>query len=177
MRGTRVARRYARALLELAERAQAEQWGDELNRLARTVSAPELMLRLSSPQLSQSARQEAMAKIAERLELSYPLRSFAVVVARHGRISELLSISDAYQDLVDDLLGRTRASITFAVEPSDADVARIVAALESIAKKQVVATVRTDPSLLGGAVAELEGRTYDGSLTARLAEAQRLLAG
>jgi F0F1-type ATP synthase delta subunit len=37
--------------------------------------------------------------------------------------------------------------------------------------------VKIDGALLGGAMVELEGKTYDGSLAARLAEAQHRLAG
>src|SRR5215467_804794 len=98
MKGSRVAKRYARALIELAERSQVEQWGAELERLAAIVDSPELLPRLASPELSLEARQEAMAKIAEKLGLSFPLRSLAVVVARHGRIDEFTAIADSYRD-------------------------------------------------------------------------------
>jgi F-type H+-transporting ATPase subunit delta len=177
MKGSRVAKRYARALLELAERSQVEKWGEELDQLADIVSAPDLRFKLISPELSHAARQEAMGKIAERLELSFPVRSFAVVVARHGRIAEVPAIAEAYRDLVDQMLGRARATITFAVKPSDSDVQRVVAGLEGIAKKKIIPTVTTDPALLGGVVAEFGGKIYDGSLATRLAEAQRRLAG
>jgi F-type H+-transporting ATPase subunit delta len=177
MRGSRVAKRYARALIELAERGQVEQWGAELERLAAIVESPELKIRLASPELSQASRQEAMAKIAERLNLSFPLLSFAVVVARHGRIVEMGAIAEAYRDLVDEMLGRERATLTFAVQPSDEEAARVVAGLEAIAKKKIIPTIRVDKQLLGGVVAELGGKTYDGSLAARLAEAQLKLAG
>ena len=177
MRGSRVARRYAKALIETADRGQIEAWGAELERLARIVEAPELLPRLTSPEISQTARQEAMAKIAERLQLSYPLRSFAVVVARHGRIQELNAISQAYQDLVDDQLGRARATLTFATQPDDAAVQGVVAGLEAIGGKKVIPTVKVDASLVGGVIAEFGGKTYDGSLAARLEEARRRLAG
>jgi len=86
VRSSKVAKRYARALLGLAsDHAQLEAWGVELERLARIVDAPEIAVQLESPELSQVARLEALSKIAEKLELSFPLRSFAVVVARHGR--------------------------------------------------------------------------------------------
>jgi F-type H+-transporting ATPase subunit delta len=177
MRGTRVAKRYARALLGLAERGQLEQWGAELEKLARVVESPELLVRLTSPELGEPARQQAMSTIAERLELSFPLRSFAVVLARHGRIQEIGSVADAYSDMVDEVLGRARATLTFAANPSDADIARVVAGLEAIASKKIIASVKVDNSLLGGVVAELGGRIYDGSLATRLHEAQRRLAG
>lgn len=177
MKGSRVAKRYARALLEVAERGQAEAWGRELDRLAALVTAPELGPKLTSPEISDATRQEAMAKIAERLELSFPLRSFAVVIARHGRIAEIGAIAEAYRNQVDEMLGRARATLTFALEPADADVARVVQGLEEIAGKKIIPTVRVDGNLLGGVMAELGGKIYDGSLATRLALAEQRLAG
>ncbi|MFZ0658694.1 MAG: ATP synthase F1 subunit delta [Candidatus Binataceae bacterium] len=177
MKGSRVARRYARALLEVAERGQAENWGLELDRLAATVDSPELTARLTSPEISETARREAMAKIAETLNLSFPLRSFAVVIARHGRIDEIGAIAQAYRDQLDEMLSRARATLTFAVAPGDAEVARVVAGLEGIAGKKIIPTVKVDKDLLGGVVAELGGKIYDGSLATRLALAQQRLAG
>jgi F-type H+-transporting ATPase subunit delta len=177
MKGSRVAKRYARALLEVAERGQAEAWGAELERLAKMVESPELMPRLASPELSQEHREEAMRKIAERLNLSFPLRSFAVVLARHGRIAEIGAVSQSYQDLLDEQMGRERATLTFATQPDDGTVQRVVSGLEVLAGKKIIPTVKVDPALLGGVMAELGGKTYDGSLASRLAEAQRRLAG
>ncbi len=43
--------------------------------------------------------------------------------------------------------------------------------------KKIIATVKVDKALLGGVVAELGGKIYDGSLATRLAHAQQRLAG
>ena len=178
MRSSRVAKRYARALLGLSDdRAQLETWGAELERLARVAEAPEVAHGLASPEVSHEARIAAMAKIAERLDLSYPLRSLAVVVARHGRIADLAAVSQSYQDQLDVLLGRARATLTFARDPGPQDTQAVVRGLEAMARKTVIATVKVDQSLLGGVVAELEGKIYDGSLATRLGEAARRLAG
>jgi F-type H+-transporting ATPase subunit delta len=177
MKGSRVARRYARAILDLADKGNEEKWGAELERLAAMVESPELSERLSSQELSEQSRQSAMTKIAERLSLSFPLRSFAVVVARHGRIRELGAIAESYRDLLDKTMGRERATLTFAIQPSDAEVARVISGLEKIAAKKIIPTVKIDAALLGGVTAELGGKTYDGSLATRLAEAKHRLAG
>lgn len=177
MRGSRVAKRYARALLELStDRAQLETWGAELEHLAQVAAAPEIATALASPRLSFMARIETMRRIGERLELSYPLRSFATVIARHGRIAQLTAISQAYQDLLDERLGRARASLIFARQPSNEEVASVAARLEAIAAKTIIPTVKVDESLLGGVIAELEGKIYDGSLATQLAQAQRRLS-
>jgi len=176
--GSRVAKRYARALVGLSEDPnQLEAWGAELERLARITEAPEVASLLAAPELAHGQRVDAMGKIAARLELSYPLRSLALVVARHGRIAELGAVAQVYRDLLDQMLGRARATLTFAIQPNDQDVAEVVRGLEAMVGKTVIATVNVDQSLLGGVVAELEGKIYDGSLATGLGEAQRRLAG
>jgi F-type H+-transporting ATPase subunit delta len=176
MKGSRVARRYARALLDLADQGNEEKWGAELERLAAMAESAELIERLSSPEISEQARQTAMTKIAERLGLSVQLQSFAAVVARHGRIRDLEAIAESYRDLLDKSMNRERATLTFAIQPLDAEVARLVGALERIAAKKIIPTVKIDPALIGGVTAELGGKTYDGSLATRLAEAKQRLA-
>ena len=174
---TRVARRYALALLGLAaDQNQIEEWGAELARFARIIDAPEVLHVIASPELPATARVEAVAKIVERLQLSFPVRSFAVVLARHGRIDQAAAASAAYQVLMDQKLGRARAALSFAWKPDDAAVARVVQGLERMSGKKIIATVEVDPSLLGGLVARLEGKTYDASLKNRLDDAQRQMS-
>jgi F-type H+-transporting ATPase subunit delta len=86
-------------------------------------------------------------------------------------------VSQSYQDLLDEQLGRERATLTFATQPDDLTVQRVVSGLEAIAQKKIIPTVKVDPALLGGVTAEMGGKIYDGSLATRLAEAQRRLAG
>ena len=86
---------------------------------------------------------------------SFPVRSFAVVIARHGRIREIGAIAESYRDQVDQAMGRERATLTFAIKPLDAEVARVVSGLESIAHLKIIPTVKVDPALLGGVIAEL----------------------
>jgi F-type H+-transporting ATPase subunit delta len=178
MRTSRVAKRYARALLGLSnDRGQLAVWGAELERLARVIELPEIDAAFASPEVSIAAKIQALASICEKLDLSFPVRSFTAVVARHGRVPDLPAVADVYGRLLDELMGRARATLIFVAQPSDADLKQIVAKLEQIAHKQIIPTIEIDQSLLGGVIVELEGKTYDGSLTSRLVEAQRRLAG
>jgi F-type H+-transporting ATPase subunit delta len=178
MRSSKVAKRYARALLGLSnDQGQLQIWASELERLARVVEMPEIDAAFNSPEVSMAAKFQALATITEKLDLSFPVRSFAAVVARHGRIPDLAAVAEAYGRMLDELMGRARATLIFATEPDDTDVRRIVSKLERLAGKQIIPTINIDKALLGGVIVELEGKTYDGSLTSRLAEAQRRLAG
>ena len=178
MRSSKVAKRYARALLGLSnDRGQLQIWAAELERLANVVRTPEIDAAFNSPEVSITAKFQALATITEKLDLSFPVRSFAAVVARHGRVPDLSAMAEAYGRILDELMGRARATLIFATEPGDADVKRIVSKLEHLAGKQIIPTIKIDKALLGGVTVELEGKTYDGSLTSRLAEAQQRLAG
>jgi len=178
MRNSRAAKRYARALLGLSnDRTQLQAWGAELERLARIIETPEIDAAFASPEVSVTAKIQALASIIERLKLSFPVQSFTAVVVRHGRIPDLPAMAEAYSMMLDDLMGRARATLTFATQPSDPEVTGIIGKLEQIAHKLIMPTIRIDQTLLGGVVVELEGKTYDGSLTSRLTEAQRRLAG
>jgi F-type H+-transporting ATPase subunit delta len=177
LKSSKVAKRYARALLGLSgDHAQLEIWGAELERLARIVASPEIAVTFASPEVAPATKLEALAKIAEKLELSYPVRSFAAVVARHSRIEDLPAVAESYRRMLDDLMGRTQAVLTFAQAPADHELAPVLSGLEAIAHKKIIPTVNVDAALIGGVVAELEGKTYDGSLASRLAEAARRLA-
>jgi F-type H+-transporting ATPase subunit delta len=178
VRSSKVAKRYARALLGLSnDRTLLADWGAELQRLARVIEMPEIDAAFASPEVSLTAKIQALASIAEKLELSFPVRSFTAVVARHGRIPDLPAVAEAYSRMLDDLMGRTRVTLIFAAQPSDADINRIADKLAQIAHKQIIPTIKVDEALLGGVIVELENKTYDGSLTYRLNEAQRRLAG
>ncbi len=172
-----VAKRYARAMLEVAaESGQLEQWGEELKVLADTVEALALGSRLTSSDLDEPARVRAMDLVAERLNLSFPVRSFALVVARRNRIAALPAIAEAYQALLDERLGQARARLTFAREPSNEEVEKVRDVLEKSSGKKIIPTVQTNPELLAGVVVELEGRTYDSSLATILKEIERRLS-
>jgi F-type H+-transporting ATPase subunit delta len=159
------------------DRPQLEAWGAELERLAKVIEVPEIDTAFTSPEVSIAAKIQALASITEKLELSFPVRSFTAVVARHGRIPELPAVAESYGTMLDELMGRARATLIFATQPSDADIKQITTKLEQIARKKIIPTIKIDQELLGGVVAELEGKTYDGSLISKLAEAQRRLAG
>jgi F-type H+-transporting ATPase subunit delta len=170
------AKRYARALLEVAvESGRMESWGAELDLLARMTFELGARSTLTTPDLPLQSRIKAMEVISQQLGLSFPVRSFALVVARRNRIAALPEVALAYQRLVDERLGRARAVLSFAMEPSAQEIEQVVKVLERVSGKTVLPTVKIEPALLGGLVAQLEGKTYDLSLANKLKQAEQLL--
>jgi F-type H+-transporting ATPase subunit delta len=74
-------------------------------------------------------------------------------------------------------LGRTRADIVSAGELRTDDRRALVAALEKLTGKIVLATERVDPGLLGGLVVEIHGKVYDGSVQTQLQLLAASIAG
>jgi F-type H+-transporting ATPase subunit delta len=102
---------------------------------------------------------------------------FIRLVAERDRIDELPTIAEWFAKLEDRDAGRVRLEIRAPAELSQAEVAGVCQAFRELAGGEVVAQVRTDPGLLGGAVVELEGRVFDGSIKTALERLALRMAG
>ena len=77
-------------------------------------------------------------------------------------------VLDAYLRLADAQSGRVRAKVTTAMPLSDGLKESVRQALSASVGKEVIITERIDASILGGVIAEVEGRVFDGSVRSRL---------
>ena len=170
-----VARRYAKAIAAIArEENSLDQTGAALNALASVARDPAAASVLANPLLAPNRRRELVQSIGKELGVGPSVSHLLSLLADQRRLDQLAGIADHYQKLVDAALGRVRATISSAAELSPEEERSIVAALEKLTGKTVLAERRVDPDLLGGVVVEVEGKVYDGSLRTQL---ERLAAG
>ena len=93
------------------------------------------------------------------------------------RRTDLLSeITDAFEAAVDERMGLVRAQVTSAAPLTDAQKAEMQSALTQVAGKQVRCEFSVDPDLIGGVVARIGSRVYDGSVRAQLGVLRERLA-
>jgi F-type H+-transporting ATPase subunit delta len=176
MQNVSVARRYARALLE-ASGDTADQVLSQLDELVRYLhAAPDVLGVLSNPALSRSQRMamtEGLIKGASGLAptLANTLR----LLTDRNRFSSLPALALQFRELVDVRLGRVRGTVTSATLLGDAQLTAIKVQLETLTQRKVVLETKVDPSILGGVVATVGSRTYDGSLKSQLREMGRQL--
>jgi len=178
MRSETIARNYAEALFQLAGREGAEvAWADLIDAVAAAVEAsPEVRDLLVSPRVPRATKLKVVGAALAGQPRTFTL--FLQSVIKRGRQGLLREIADEYLALVDVKLNRVRAGITLARQPDAATVEALRAALAAATGKEVLATVRVEPGILGGAVIRLGDRVYDGSLRRRLTRLRRaLLAG
>lgn len=171
MQNVSVARRYARALIDAAG-PQADAVLGQLETLVTFFEAnDEAWVASSSPAISKAQRMatiEAIAKIAGDMQPT--LVNLLKLLSDRNRFMVLPVLLRQYRDLVDVSVGRVRGKVTSAVKLGDEQLGAIKASLEKLSQRAVVLETKVDPSLLGGVVAQVGSRTFDGSLKRQLQE-------
>ncbi|MCW8858298.1 MAG: ATP synthase F1 subunit delta [Deltaproteobacteria bacterium] len=162
--------RYAKALLNIAiEEKQIEHYAGELAGVAAILKREDLLrLLLDSPTFPLEKKTAIMHDIAEKLKLSAGMGKFLDLLLEKGRIIYLPQIHLNYRKFADELSGVVRARIKAASELANERVKAIQLGLEKRTGKQVVLSVETDASLIGGLQAEMGGKLFDGSVKTQL---------
>jgi F-type H+-transporting ATPase subunit delta len=176
MANIRIARRYARGLLDAAG-AEADQvlvqletvvaFLDENEAVAVALSDP------SAPRAQRKTRVEGLISAAP--ELHKVLGNLFRLLTDRSRFEVLPVIARQYRDLVDTRLGRVRGKVTSAVKLPDAQFKAIEQSLEKMTQRNVVLEARVDKSLIGGVVAQVGSQVFDASLRSQLVELSKSL--
>ena len=177
MSANAIARRYAKALVQLAaEEGAVENFHGELARIEAVFLAnPELGSLLSNPAYGIEAKLETLKEVAAKLSLSGTIRNFLLLLQERNRMTCLPAITSCYSVLADELSGVVRPVITSALPLGDSQLAEIKAALEKSTGKKVIMTVKIDPSLIGGVVTQIGDKVLDGSVKTQLTRIEDIL--
>lgn len=174
-----LARTYAKALLELCnESANHAVIGKQLETFRETWrSSDELQSVLKSSQTSLADKKTILEKIFARFIFAPTTRNFLYVLLEHSRLDALPPIVDAFFEMMDEIGGRVRATVTSAVPLGKTEITRIQVALKRLTGKDVALEARVDPGLIGGVVTTVGNVVLDGSIRTQLASLQDQLAG
>lgn len=173
-----LARRYARALLEIGvEQGSYERLGREVAQLADAIkSSSELEAALSNPAFPRSEREKILRAVLQRLGASQPVVNFTRLLLDRERVFALPDISRELMAMIDEKAGRVKAKITSAAPLSPSQEQQILRTLEGLSGKKIEVEKDQDPALLGGVVAQVGDLVYDGSLRTQLEKIRRGLA-
>jgi ATP synthase F1 delta subunit len=98
-------------------------------------------------------------------------------MGERDRLDLLPMVAAAYAKLWNAHRGVVAAEAVSAVPLDEAQTRAVAQALGRATGREVDLSSRVDPRLLGGMLVKMEGRTYDGSVRARLLALRRTLAG
>ena len=174
---TPAARRYAKALLDLAQAEKAQDIiANELSQIVTAIADPAIEKVMLLPTLPLTARKEIVEQLISSAKPNPTLSSFLRVLADNDRLSMLKDVYESYQVQLEQASGKVRAQIRSAKDLSNKELKSIVDAFTRLTKKTVLPTVTVDSTLLGGVVVEIEGKVYDASLLAQLRRMGEALA-
>ena len=179
MSAAKIARRYAKAFVELSTTAgQVEADGAKLQSfVALWGSHDGIREVLRSPIVSLEEKHAVLAKVSEALGIQGLVRNFLRVLLENGRLQEIPEIGQAVARLRDEAAGRLRATVSSAAPMSDDELQRIQRALEKLTSRSVTVEAEVDESLIGGVVTRIGNTVLDGSVRTQLAKMhERLLA-
>jgi F-type H+-transporting ATPase subunit delta len=169
MSTSRVAKRYAAALLDLVnEDKKAEAIIRDLALVQRTISdSRELLLLLKSPIVSKQKKSEVIAEIFSK-KIGAAVQGYLALVVSKGRDYVLDEILEQFFLLRDEQLGIVNVEVQSAVEFSPGQEKELMKYLETFTKKKVRMSFSIDTSLKGGFVALVGDTMMDGSVSHQL---------
>lgn len=162
--------RYARALFELAEDADAlaavEKDVDAL--LEALGESVELSRALISPIHGSAGKGAALTAVADKLKTQDLTKQFLGVLAANGRAGDLKSVLRAFKILAARKRGSATADVVSADALTQAQVKELKTALKTALGRDVEIRTEVREELIGGLIVQVGSRMFDSSLKSKL---------
>jgi F-type H+-transporting ATPase subunit delta len=167
--GNAVARRYAEALLALAqEGGLVEKLDAESKVLAELFGDKQLRAFFSAPQIPSDRKKQALDN-ALRGKVDPLMLNIARLLVDKGRIAHLPAIMREFDRLTDELRGVEEVTIISATPLSEQQQQDVLEGLKRFsAYGGLRVKTEVDSALIGGVMVKLGSRVLDGSLASRL---------
>jgi len=167
-----LARRYAKALIELAGAAgEADLVAKQLADLAASwETSSELRDVFENPAIPSELRKKLLASFVQRSGATKLVTNTLGLLEERQRLRLLPHLSEAYNRLAEAQSGRVRAEVTTATEMPADYYQSLTSTLETVTGKKVVLEKKQDESLIAGLVTRVGDTVFDGSLKNRLRE-------
>ncbi|MGB9616976.1 MAG: F0F1 ATP synthase subunit delta [Desulfomonilaceae bacterium] len=176
---TTLAKRYAKALVEVGEEKNAlDRYGQDLANLCALVDeSHDLREVLLNPVFTKEDKKRIAGEVLKKIGTDPMVINFVNVLIDRKRIDQLAGIEKAYREKVDEIKGITRGEVTSAEPLSDDTLNRVTETLSKISNKQVIVSKKVDPSLIGGLVAKVGDMVFDGTIRTQLNQLKESLKG
>ncbi len=169
MKDTRVAKRYAHALFNVAlgrgtidivssEIFQLKSFSDKDKRFIGFLAAPQVP----------TEQKIAMLKTLFTTRLSPSLLSFLLLLIEKGRVGYLGEIGREFEKLVEDYKGLIKARVTTAIHIEEDYKKRLREKLMAVTNKNVEILHRIDKNIMGGIIVQLNYNVIDKSVKSQL---------
>ena len=164
------------ATVRSAGRPAAARLSDELFVVAQVVDDnPDLRTALSDPARSREDKQQLLRGVLEGRSLAATVGLVEQALA--GSFRSFHAAITAYQKVAAATQGEGVAHVRVARQLTESERTRLAAALSTQYDRPVHLNVEVDPELLGGMRVEIGDDVIDGTVSSRLDDARRRIAG
>jgi F-type H+-transporting ATPase subunit delta len=169
MKNVRVARRYAQALMTIAEEQKVvDGVADDLKAIAALLAdSRDLRALLLSP-LVREAKKKAVFRELWETRVNRTTMAFILLLAHKQREHVLMDVIHEYTRLRDEKLGLVEAHVQTAVPMNAAQEKDLGAHLSRSTGKQVRVRAMVDPAIRGGLMVRIGDTVVDGSVRRQL---------
>ena len=173
------ARRYARALVDALKSEQdLDLVGQDLDGLRTALlKLPALGRLLAHPGVPAARKKPLLIQALGGAEGQPATHALLAILTEQRRLVMLPEIAVWFRRLKDSRMGLTPVEVITAGPLRDGDQAAWSSAMAAAAGTRVRIDFKTDPSLIGGAVAKVGSVLYDGSVRGSLERIRESLLG
>ena len=181
MSSNKLARRYALALVALGKEANAlSSISDSLNDFADTLNLSDQLLyrSMNNPAISIEEKRATIEEIAKQSQLHPYTKNAIHILLERGRLAIFPHLVAAFDRMADEELKRVRAIVTTAITISEEEKTTLRNTLSqshSIPLDSLIIDFAVDANIIGGLIAKVGDRIYDGSVRSQLKEIQNIL--
>ena len=169
--------RYAKALFALGKEEQnIQSLRSEVARLAELLAEhSDFREVLLTPLYPADERKTVLLQVAERAELSHLLKNFTAYLIDRRRLIDFPEIAEEFSRLADQDEGLLTAKVRSASPLDEEREQRLQRALSERTGRRVRLDIELDPTLIGGAIAQVGDLVIDGSLRTQLGQLRATL--
>lgn len=165
-----ISKRYARALMELAQQdGQIDQVQQELHVFVDAMNGcSELHTVLTSPSFLAEQRILVLKQVLDKLQSGSLTRRFLLLLTERKRMDILPDIVHEFSNHYDELRGHVRVTVTSAQPLTAEQEQALIANIERATGRKAVVSRQVDPHLIGGVVTRVNDLLIDGSVATQL---------
>ena len=170
MIGSRISKRYAKALFSLGqEDGNFEQYGRDLTQFTKFCQDNvDFRQVIANPVFAVEDRKKVLKIVLDKGDFSDSVKNFLNLLLDKNRMGAIEAITEYYSRLTDVVSNIARAEIITAMPLKEGALRRIERCLEGFTSKKIKSEVREDKGLIGGIVAKVGDLVLDGSVKAQL---------
>lgn len=162
-------KRYAKALLELAQAKQQEAaFGRALHDFVEVLQQNEELSQLIYGKMMSTSDKK---KLIEKLlgdDTAVEVKHFIYVILDKGREASLPEFAAAYEELCDEVAGVRQILVHTAVPLAEEEQIALKAALAAKLNSEIRLKTVVDKGLIGGLKVQIDDTVYDASLSQQL---------